>query len=366
MLNCGLESVCLLVCLELLIHQIMIKSRHGMDRWLQIALVANIGMIIGDIVDWVLSGRPEPWVTPVFIAGMVTYFVMSGVLIFSLVMYFYCYMGEKAKLSPKLLQIAAAVAFFQIFLGLISPFCGLMYSISPQNVYVRGPLFWVTQADSIVTGGLAVYILAKSWKKLSKKEKVYFSVYIMIPSVTEFIQAVMQNMALLNVALTMNFLLANLFIDSEIDEQLHISSKKLEEERTEALRSLQIHHEKLIGETITALSNAVEAKDRYTNGHSQRVAQYAREIVRRMGWSPEEQRRVYYAGLLHDVGKIRVPDSIINKNTRLDPEEYEEIKLHAIAGYYILKEISSISDFAISARWHHERPFGYPVPSYLS
>lgn len=124
--------------------------------------------------------------------------------------------------------------------------------------------------------------------------------------------------------------------------------------------------EVLTDQTIFALSNAVEAKDRYTNGHSRRVAVYAREIVGRMGLDSQCQRQAYYAGMLHDVGKIRVSDAIINKVGSLDESEYEEIKLHTLAGYYILKEIASISYFAIAARWHHERYDGRGYPNGLS
>lgn len=119
-------------------------------------------------------------------------------------------------------------------------------------------------------------------------------------------------------------------------------------------------------QVIYALSSAVEAKDRYTNGHSRRVAKYAHEIARRLGWSEADCRRVYYTGLLHDVGKIRVADTIINKTGRLTDSEYAEMKLHTLAGYYILKEISSVSDFAIGARWHHERYDGKGYPNGLS
>ncbi len=128
----------------------------------------------------------------------------------------------------------------------------------------------------------------------------------------------------------------------------------------------QHDQEILTDQIIFALGNAVEAKDRYTNGHSQRVACYARDIARRMGADVRQQRQVYYAGMLHDIGKIRVSDTIINKMGGLTDAEYEEMKLHTLAGYYILKEIASISDFAIGARWHHERYDGRGYPNGLS
>lgn len=135
---------------------------------------------------------------------------------------------------------------------------------------------------------------------------------------------------------------------------------------TGEVQKIPTNQTELTEQIIFALSSAVEAKDRYTNGHSYRVAKYAQEIARRMGWNEEQQRNVYYTGLLHDVGKIHITDRIINKTARLDYAEYEEMKLHTLAGYYILKEISAIAVFAIGARWHHERYDGRGYPNGLS
>ena len=83
--------------------------------------------------------------------------------------------------------------------------------------------------------------------------------------------------------------------------------------------------EELYVQTVTALSDAVDAKDRYTSGHSKRVAEYAGMLAKRMGLSEEEQKEIYRAGLLHDIGKIRIPVEIINKAGKLTDEEYQEI-----------------------------------------
>lgn len=117
---------------------------------------------------------------------------------------------------------------------------------------------------------------------------------------------------------------------------------------------------------VKALCRTVEAKDRYTNGHSERVARYSAEIARRMGKSDKEIREIYIAGLLHDVGKIRIPNVIINKNGALTDEEGDYIKLHPNAGYHILKGVDSIPHIADGARFHHERYDGKGYPNGLS
>ena len=123
--------------------------------------------------------------------------------------------------------------------------------------------------------------------------------------------------------------------------------------------------EEMFLQTVTALSEAVDAKDRYTSGHSKRVAEYSRKIAERMGKSVEEQDEVYRAGLLHDVGKIRIPEDIINKPGKLTDEEYNTIKIHPITGYNILRGISEDSSLATAAKHHHERYDGKGYPNGL-
>lgn len=135
--------------------------------------------------------------------------------------------------------------------------------------------------------------------------------------------------------------------------------------QTEELITRQKEIKDLYIQTVTALSEAVDAKDRYTSGHSKRVAEYSRMLAARMGKTKEEQEDIYRAGLLHDIGKIRIPVEIINKASKLTDEEYNIIKIHPVTGYHILSGISGSKLIAICAKYHHERYDGKGYPNGL-
>ena len=129
----------------------------------------------------------------------------------------------------------------------------------------------------------------------------------------------------------------------------------LAEERLAASR-------RLLDELILALAKTIDVKDRYTSGHSERVASYAREIARRAGDDEEAQATIYAVGLLHDIGKIGIPMHILNKPSRLTDEEYKIIQSHTTAGASILKTVVEFPELSVGARSHHERFDGHGYP----
>ncbi len=119
---------------------------------------------------------------------------------------------------------------------------------------------------------------------------------------------------------------------------------------------------KVIDQTMLAFSKTLDAKDPYTRGHSEAVAKYSREIARRYGVKASRLDGIYYAGLLHDIGKIGIPDSILNKPDKLTDDEYASVKLHTTVGADILSELTAVKNIAIGAREHHERYDGSGYP----
>ncbi len=119
---------------------------------------------------------------------------------------------------------------------------------------------------------------------------------------------------------------------------------------------------RLTDQLMHALARVADENGRYTKEHSERVALYSMEIARRLGKSRKEQYEIYEMGLLHDIGKIGIPDSITAKPECLKEKEYNLMKKHPMIGAKILQDITEIPGLAVGARWHHERfdGSGYP------
>ena len=119
-------------------------------------------------------------------------------------------------------------------------------------------------------------------------------------------------------------------------------------------------------ETVTALAFAIDAKDHYTQGHSQNVARFCTMVARHLNLSEKEVEEVRLAAVLHDVGKIGIPERILNKPAGLDPDEFEIMKEHAMLGAKILEPLRSIQHIQRIVRHHHERWDGSGYPDRLA
>lgn len=115
-------------------------------------------------------------------------------------------------------------------------------------------------------------------------------------------------------------------------------------------------------DTVKTLSQAIEAKDPYTNGHSRRVGEYACNLANKLGLIPKRVEKLKIAALLHDIGKIGIDESILNKPGRLTEEEFDKIKQHPEIGVKIIKDIDFLKDVSEIILGHHERYDGTGYP----
>lgn len=224
-----------------------------------------------------------------------------------------------------------------------------------RNVFHRGMFGWTTHITMLIYLIVMLMIsFSRSEKKLKFERTIILEVTIML-TVGAFAESVFNSYAVLRYGIVLSLLFYYMFFQSEMYKD-EIIEKHVEQTNMSERFTLQM---------VTALARAVDAKDSYTNGHSQRVADYSKEISKRLNKDAEFQRRIYYMGMLHDIGKIGVPDSIINKTSHLTDEEYETIKTHPVIGAEVLQTITEIPNLYFGARWHHERYDGRGYPDGL-
>ncbi len=138
---------------------------------------------------------------------------------------------------------------------------------------------------------------------------------------------------------------------SRIEKTIELENLRHNLEREVILKTKEI--EKITLQSVMSVANTVDSKDKYTKGHSVKVAKLSEELARRMGWDDERIMNIHYIALLHDIGKIGIPDNLIGKPGRYTKEEYGLVKRHTIIGADILENIS-IKNAKVGAKYHHE------------
>lgn len=137
----------------------------------------------------------------------------------------------------------------------------------------------------------------------------------------------------------------------------YIKTSKLEKKNRENLT--------FIREITEAFAKVIDMKDKYTNGHSLRVAKYTAMLAKELGCDDETIEKYYYVALLHDIGKVGVPTEVLNKPGKLTDEEFKTIQSHVTQGYEALKGINIMPELSLGAQAHHERPDGRGYPNHL-
>lgn len=150
-----------------------------------------------------------------------------------------------------------------------------------------------------------------------------------------------------------------------LGESFNTMSDKIEEHVARLAKAAQENRELFVG-TVKALSAAIDGKDKYTRGHSERVARISVAIGKQLGLLSEELETLRISALLHDVGKIAIDDNILKKPAALTPEEYEIMKTHPQKGYKIMSQIPAMKDFLPGMYMHHEMVNGQGYPQGLT
>lgn len=234
----------------------------------------------------------------------------------------------------------------------------------PKEARLVYALLYNTGNIASVGAVCLIYVfIIKALSKLSERKRhVNWKMFLISPfvfiifySVLDYYTYVFCSTDANIVAKTLSYVILILFIWAFY---VIINNIKATDDATRAKEEIKT----LSVEVMEALAHTIDAKDEYTKGHSVRVARYSRMLAERLGLSAKDCENAYYMALLHDIGKIGVPNSIINSPSKLTDEEYAVIKTHPVVGYDILAEVKSRPDLSIGARWHHERFDGKGYP----
>lgn len=252
------------------------------------------------------------------------------------------YCGEKSDIWTNIFHNSSRetiIAFFIFFAAVVS----VMFSIALSIVYK-------THFDMEYVGWCmllgAIWMLGES--KLRQMLVPNASVYFVVTMSGLFIGIGLIVILFVNIIVTIKRI-------SEIEY-------KRQKEESDKLRN---QTERVSLQMMKTLAATIEAKDDYMRGHSYRVAEYSALIAKQLGWSEHDVENLRNAAYLHDIGKIGVPDTILNKPTRLTDEEFAAIKSHTVMGADILKDITLLDHLVDIARNHHERYDGKGYPDGL-
>lgn len=262
--------------------------------------------------------------------------------------------GGNLKEMPRSIKVVDYILAAATATLVVSQFTGLYYYYDEANHYHRGSFYPGSYLYAFAALITLVYAITKYRKHLRKKLIMPLLLFTIMPILTSVIHYFVDQYTLTSGSVVaMAVLLYSFSILDANDTMRSAKEKEIETQKT------------MLAQTAAALAEAIDAKDTYTSGHSQRVAEYSAKIAERLGKTKEECDEIYLIALLHDVGKIGIPNAIINKKGRLTDDEYEIIKTHPVRGKDILKKISTAPNLSIGAHYHHERFDGKGYPEGL-
>ncbi|WP_303805800.1 HD-GYP domain-containing protein [Ruminococcus flavefaciens] len=262
---------------------------------------------------------------------------------------------------PVRLKLSCIMCALGLVLLIISQFTGFYYTFDEQNCYQRSAGFPICYIIPLIILVLDMSVIIQHYKRISKHMQIPILLFSIVPLISSIIQLFTYGVSL--TSMTLVGLVVLLYVFALLDMNYMI--ERANKHEIEVVREDQKNMHLLFEQTATALANAIDAKDKYTHGHSRRVAKYSVKVARSAGKSEKECEEIYFAALLHDVGKIGIKDSIINKEGKLTDEEYGAIKTHPVIGMQILSSISQSPYLSIGAHYHHERYDGHGYPAGL-
>ncbi|MEE3466800.1 MAG: HD-GYP domain-containing protein [Eubacterium sp.] len=352
------------ICGLMLFFSVMIRNLSSVSRTAFILINANATiLLIADRFAYLYRGDPSTvgyWM--VRITNFLTFFCIIGILFFyNMLIKHMLVEGGIVPERPKRLVAADFLMIADAFMLVVSQFTGLYYTFDETNHYQRAPLNFISFIIPLVVMIIQLTVVIQYRHSFRKSLRVILILFDVIPIISSILQLFIYGLSITNITASIVVIVLYITALRDMNERAeHADTLEMDH-----LRKLQQSSERLLNQTATALIDALDAKETYTQGHSVRVAKYAKQLAEAAGKDEKEQTEIYYAALLHDIGKIAIPDEIINKKGALTAEEYAIMKQHPVIGRQILAGIEKMPYLSIGANFHHERYDGTGYPEGL-
>ncbi len=263
--------------------------------------------------------------------------------------------------TPKRLKLAGTLASVSMALLVINLFTGWVYTIDSGNVYHREALFYFNYILAFSGPLLDLSVIIQHRKKISPKILRSLLLFTLVPIAAGGVQALLYGLSLINISIAIVSVFLYVFAYEDINDKISAAQNT----EMENLKTDQVKIQNLFEQTIKAFVNAIDARVDYAEGHSVRVADYSYMLAQMNGKSDDECKEIYQAALLHDVGKIGIPDEILKKEENLTKEEIDTMRQEPLIGERILSGISNYPHLSYGAKYHMERYDGSGFPGGL-
>jgi hypothetical protein len=352
-----LFSACITIALLLIITRFLSKRRK------QVLLAMEFSaafLLFFDRLAYMYSGVvSSKGFIMVRVSNFFVFFLTSQiVLIFNLFLADVLHESKRLEKMPKRLYLVSATSLGGMLLVIVSQFTGWIYYFDEFNTYHRGSLFLLAYVLPVL-GPLVQYTIIRQNRRLfGRFIYMAMNIYIFGPILMGIIQIFTYGISIVNMAMVLVSIALYVFTYLDINETV-IRAHKME---MKSLQEEKKSMKRLFDQTATAFVTAIEKRDMVSGGHSAMVADYAKKIAQRCGKTQTECENVFYAALLHDVGTIGIPDSVLKKEDYLTDEEYEVMKQKPVIGSDILSQITEYPFLKDGARYSNEwyDGTGYP------
>ncbi|MBR6229667.1 MAG: HD domain-containing protein [Eubacterium sp.] len=355
---CGACGVCALFVF-------LSKSLTGARRrHLLLIEVSATGLLLFDRGATIFDGQPGEVAYWMVRICNLSVFLLTLLIVFFFNRYLMDVFEDTVVLpsAPATMKVTSVLCLVGMVLVLVAHFTGLFYTFDANNTYERSTGFILSYIFPFLVPVLQLLFIFQYFKKLRRGMRFSLLLFPLVPMVASLLQLVLYGLMLTDMALAL--MGVQLYVVALMDVSAALDRTRKKE------MAILLREEKnifrLFKQIVTAFVSAIDAKDSYTRGHATRSAKYAGRLAELAGKDGEECEAAYFSALLHDVGKIALPDSLLKKRGHLSEEESKMFDEHVLRGQEILSRITEFPYLQDAAHYHHEWYDGTGFPEGLA